>query len=91
MNVIDVKQAVAVASQFMAELMGGRISDVLLEEVEHDDSANERLVTLSASTPITATNKLGEIFPRDRRIFRQIAVNANNAEVRAMKSRKLDE
>lgn len=97
---IDVKQAVAIAVKYVADLLGSEtIHDIRLEEVEL--SANEEVwyVTVSflrppkATTEPSLTDALSQLVAgRSRQMEREykvLAVRAQDGQVTSMKIRQL--
>jgi formyltetrahydrofolate synthetase len=103
--IIDVKQAVAIATQYFLNLVGGEsVSDLLLEEVELSDDERFWHVTLSAVLPApmgegSATIGLAaalEAAARGsaqlrRRVYKVFKVDASTGTVRSMKMRMVHE
>ncbi len=93
---IDVKQAVSSATQYLLNLMGAEsVSDVLLEEVEPSDDERFWHITLSAALPAPkdGMNAIAAAFgnsPR-RRVYKDLEVDAATGSVRSMKMRSVHE
>jgi len=93
-DVIDVKQAVATATSYLGNLMGGAAKDIVLEEVELSDDERFWLVTLSAllpepaNTENEATSAIARALGHQlRRVYRVFKINADTGVVRSMKMR----
>jgi len=92
---IDVKQAVAIATNYLSSLYTPDVRDVLLEEVELVDD-QEWKVTLSFARPSEDPSWGGLIPPPSMRIrtaqrhFRVFFIRADNGRIRAMKMRAPD-
>ncbi|HEV7860177.1 MAG TPA: PepSY domain-containing protein [Pyrinomonadaceae bacterium] len=83
MNEIDVKQAVKIATQYLKKLYGGQsISNIRLEEVEFDDEERNWLITISFID-------IDDLIPE--RVYKILEIDADTAEVIAMKMREYDQ
>ncbi len=92
---IDVKEAVAIATNYLTDLMKG-VGDVTLEEVEL--SSDDRLwyITLSALVPEKAppqsalqpilSEGLAELLKKNQRVSKKLAIETDGGSVRSMKN-----
>lgn len=91
---IDIKQAVSIAIEFMKSLYDkSEILDLRLEEVELSDDAQYWLITLGflrpspAKHPFEAIAALGQ--PSYVRVYKVIKVNADTGDTMSMKIRSV--
>jgi hypothetical protein len=96
-KVLDVKDAVDIARNYVCRLYGDEISDVLLEEVElvNKTSWNVTLSFLRLEAPLKQTvDPLAQILARGSRTYsrhyKQFLVDAKTGKVLSMKIRKHD-
>ncbi len=87
---VDLRQAIANADRFAQEILGDKVEDLAVEEIELDTSANQWNVTLGFSRRRRNGASPGEnpiLFElqQPRREFRTFWVNAESGEVTAMK------
>ena len=85
---ISGKEAVAEASQFIRDLLGDSISDLLLEELEYDDGANRWTVTLSYARPAAAGDNVIVMLSPKTRVYKKVQVDANTGMPLSMKIRE---
>lgn len=92
---IDVKKAVYAAQNYLTSIqhmIGGRIEDVRLEEVEISEDEKHWFVTLGFAAPTEkAANKLGETLAlsQSSREYKIFKIDSETGEVRAMKIREI--
>ena len=89
---IHVKEAVQKASGYLTELYGSKAFDILLEEVEYNDSDQQWLITVGFTREVAEpmsefTPTLSLFVPQIKREYKQIMVDAETGEVQAMKIR----
>jgi hypothetical protein len=96
-HMTDVKQAVTNATLAFAELMGNKISDIWLEEVEPSPDKRDWHITLSALAPLRkssmseTTSALAQIISGTspvERIYKVFTIDKLTNEVKAMNIRK---
>jgi hypothetical protein len=91
---INVKEAVAKAVQYVLNIFScDTISDVRLEEVEFSDNDALWLITVSLvrkpkDTGVVSENLLNMQLPLER-IYKILAIDAINGEIKSMKIRQL--
>ncbi|MBE7158746.1 MAG: hypothetical protein INR62_09985 [Rhodospirillales bacterium] len=86
MTELDVKTAVILAKQYVADLFANEgIINLGLEEAEHDDSRGVWLITLGFSRPWT-TNDLN-VFAVPRRDYKIIAIS-DAGQILSVKNRE---
>lgn len=91
---ITVRHAAQKAFEYLNDLVTPEPIDVLVEEIEMDDSKNYWFITVSflvkndklALSPLSALSKLSSEFERK---YKTIKVDANNGEFISMKIREL--
>ena len=83
---IDVKQAVKIASDFFTNLYGQELSlsGIQLEEVELTEDGKYWLITLGY--PSASTNPL---LIQNRKVYKVFQINAETGEVQSMKIREV--
>ncbi len=90
---IDVKQAVKVAAEYLVDLYApDAFSDVQLEEVELTEDENYWLITLSYKKPMTEVNLLGPIgimadLAKNEKGYKIFKIEADTGKVVSMKIR----
>lgn len=90
---IDVKQAVKAAKEQASLLFQGQeIKNLMLEEVEFDESSNKWLVTLGYDSPSKITKKSGpQLFPtieeETKREYKVFSIDGDNGNFISMKIR----
>jgi hypothetical protein len=92
MNVIDVKQAVATAMEYLKTLMSGSVSKILLEEVWLSDDEKFWNVTLSAEVPVPKDDQVAQSAfalaltspSNTHRVYKAFKINAATGVVRSM-------
>ena len=83
---IDVKEAVKAARDFVAHVYEDQVASARLEEVELDGSFWFVTLGLARPTPTSALSAaMGQEVPRSYKIFK---IDAATGEVRSMKMRK---
>jgi hypothetical protein len=85
---IDVKQAVEAAANFIAGLYNVANFTTRLEEVELSEDGNYWLITLSFAFSVSAD--LGALLSAPRRQYKVCKVDANTGQVLSMKIRELE-
>jgi hypothetical protein len=89
---IDVKQAVIKAVEYLGNFYDAPIEDVRLEEVER--TADERfwLITLGFIFPASnkAANGLGTLFASTKRTYKVIKINTASGDFVSMKIREAE-
>lgn len=94
---INVKEAVSIAFQYMSDLFDtSKFHDFLLEEVELSENGKWWLVTIGWSRPVPPneviqnpmTSILGQSKITYRRSYKVFKIDASNGEVRSMKIRE---
>jgi hypothetical protein len=95
---IDVKQAVQAAREFLVNLYHeAEIRDVLVEEVELSEDSRNWLITLGFSAPKPATvgdekqaKRVAELIgPRYERWYKLFTIDSETGEVKSMKIRTI--
>jgi hypothetical protein len=90
-GMIDVKQAVKIAVEYFADLMGARANGALLEEVEIDDSGPRPYwkITLSVPEPLAPMFGVANIIG-GKKDFKVVTIDAESGEVKSIKIRQLN-
>jgi len=89
-TMIDVKQAVQVASDFIKQLYGAdQLQQLTLEEVELTDDDRFWLVTLGFSRPELASPLEAFATAKQRREYKILKIHADSGKVQAMKIREV--
>jgi len=83
---IDVKKAVAIATQYFHELIEYQYADLELEEVELSEDGKFWFVTLGF-TRMAGAGLLGAMLQPPARAYKVIKINAATGEPEAMKMR----
>lgn len=89
---IDIKEAVRIASEYLTSLYSAElVRDMLLEEVERSVNESCWLITLGFSRPIPETEVAGVIQvlsgKQFKREYKVMEIDASTGEVRSMKIR----
>jgi hypothetical protein len=94
---IDVKAAFSSAYEYLQvvqDMLGGKLEDLRLEEVELADDKTSWLITLGYDLPVKNRSQLEELLasptrpkPTFRREYKLFRVNAETGKVEAMKIR----
>ncbi len=93
---IDVKQAVKVATEYFVDLYVPNVfNDVQLEEVELTEDENYWLITLSYEKPISKTDSLGPIgamanLAKRERGYKIFKIEADTEKAVSMKIRTVE-
>jgi hypothetical protein len=91
---IDVKQAVKIATEFVKDVLSSeKIDRITLEEVELDETQSNWYITLAVGTVVRADpfSLLSGKTPELRVRYKVIKINADSGQVISMKIRKEDE
>jgi hypothetical protein len=93
-KLLDVKQAVEKATEYMSSLL--KATDIRLEEVEISDDERHWYITLSGLAPAKESPQgevqtaLNAIFQgNQQRLYKTFTVDATNGSIRSMKIRTL--
>jgi hypothetical protein len=87
---LDVKNAVAVAKTYVADLFRDQGADsFLLEEVEFEESNNQWLVTISFLRQSSRTTLTGNPMPGFERVYKTVVVDAASGNVKALRIRAI--
>lgn len=85
---INVKEAVARATQYMGEVFHD-LHDLQLEEVELSDDDAQWYITLSYLRPEPLESPLAPLGRKYERVYKQIVVDAQTGECQSIKIRQL--
>lgn len=88
---IDLKNAVSAAYNYLKpiqDMMGNRLEDLRLEEVELSEDKSFWLITLGFERPVKTKTPLAEI-AIPKREYKLFKVNSQTGEVEAMKIREV--
>ena len=87
---IEVKDAVKAAHQFVSDLFSEPLPDLRLEEVARSEDDKFWLITLGFNQQVQASSALqAALSPRTERIYKSIKVDAETGRPVAMQIRKL--
>ncbi len=93
---IDVKQAVKIARDYVAGSFGDEAENLMLEESEMSEDGRYWLITVGFDTkqpvevnPLVPMVDHRLILPRYLRAYKLVRLNAENGAVEAMKNREL--
>ncbi|MCC7206222.1 MAG: hypothetical protein IT323_02885 [Anaerolineae bacterium] len=93
---IDVKQAVKIARDYVTGLYGDEAENLMLEETEMSEDGRYWLITVGFDTkqpaevnPLVPMADRRLILPRYLRAYKLVRLNAENGAVEAMKNREL--
>jgi hypothetical protein len=86
---MDVKEAVALAKKYVAEVFAGEpINDVGLEEVEFDEGAGIWSVTIGFSRPWETTRGVAALLPA-KRDYKVVRISDADKKMLSVKNRAL--
>lgn len=74
---------------YIRDLIGGRVSNVELEEVELSENGMQWLVTIGFDKPIEKNESLRALFGPSARQYKQVVINRDTGEAVAMRIRKI--
>ena len=89
---MDVREVVRTAKLYVSEMLADeQVSNVGLEEIDHDTESNNWLVTIGFSRPWNSVRDSVSILTGDsavKRVYRVVTVNDSTGRVLSMKKRE---